>query len=84
MACGVPVVASRVGAFESLLTAETGSLVPPDDAAALTDALATWVDDPARLAAAGLAARAHILANHQIEAEARALVEIYRDMLAQP
>lgn len=84
MACGVPVVASRVGAFESLLTAETGSLVPPDDAAALTDALAAWVDDPARLAAAGLAARAHILANHQIEAEARALVEIYRDMLAQP
>jgi mannosyltransferase len=84
MACGVPVVASRVGAFESLLTAETGTLVPPDDAAALTQALADWVDDPARLTAGGPAARAHILANHQIEGEARALVSIYRDMLAAP
>jgi mannosyltransferase len=84
MACGVPVVASRVGAFESLVTAETGTLVPPDDAAALTQALEAWVDNPARLAAGGLAARAHILANHQIEGEARALVSIYRDMLAAP
>jgi mannosyltransferase len=58
--------------------------VPPDDAAALTQALEAWVDNPARLAAGGLAARAHILANHQIEGEARALVSIYRDMLAAP
>ncbi len=84
MACGVPVVASRVGAFESLVTPETGTLVPPDDAAALTQALEAWVDAPARLAAAGPTARAHVLANHQIEGEARALVSIYRDMLAAP
>ncbi len=84
MACGVPVVAARVGAFEALLTAETGALVTPDDVADLTQALAAWVDDPARLAAAGPAARAHVLAHHRIEDEARALVTIYRDMLATP
>ena len=56
--------------------------MPPDDATALTQALEAWVDDPARLAASVIAARVHILANHQIEAEARALVSIYRDMLA--
>jgi mannosyltransferase len=84
MACGVPVVASRVGAFESLLTPETGTLVPPDDATALTRALEAWIDDPARLAAGSIAARAHILANHQIEGEARAIVSLYRDMLALP
>lgn len=84
MSCGVPVVASRVGAFDSVLTTETGTLVPPDDAAALTQALADWVDDPARRTAASPAARAHVLANHPIEGEARALVSIYREMLAEP
>ncbi len=82
MACGVPVVATNVGAFEALLTAETGSLVPPGDAPALTAALATWIDDPARLAAAGIAARAHMLAHHRIEDEAAALVAVYREMLS--
>jgi len=82
MACGVPVVASRVGAFEALITPLTGTLVTPDDTADLTQSLAAWVDDPAHLAAAGPAARAHVLAHHRIEDEARALVDIYRDMLA--
>ncbi len=82
MACGVPVVASRVGAFEALITPQTGTLVAPDDAAKLTQALAAWVDDPAHLAGAGPAARAHVLAHHRIEDEARALVNIYREMLA--
>ena len=84
MACGVPVVATNVGAFESLLTAETGSLVPAGDALALTAALASWIDAPARLVAAGTAARAHVLAHHRIEDEAAALVEVYRQMLEAP
>lgn len=82
MGCGVPVVAARVGAFESLITPETGTLVPAGDAAALTEALRPWLDDPARLAQGGKAARAHVLAHHRIEDEAAALVAIYREMLA--
>lgn len=83
MACGVPVVASRVGAYETLIRdGETGSLVPRDDQQALTHVLARWLDDDAGRAAAGQAARAHVQANHSIEAEARAIVDVYRDLLA--
>ena len=82
MACAVPVVAARVGAFEALIRAgETGSLVPPGDAPALTDAIRNWIDDRPRLAAAGPVARAHVMAHHRIEDEAAALVSIYRAML---
>lgn len=84
MASGVPVVASRVGAFETLITPETGTLVAPGDAEGLTGALRGWLDDPARLAAGAVAARAHVLAHHRIEVEASALVAIYRQLLARP
>ncbi|HQY42790.1 MAG TPA: glycosyltransferase family 4 protein [Paracoccaceae bacterium] len=83
MAAGVPVVASRVGAFEALIReGEVGTLVPPGDAVALTTAIKAWVDDRARLAAAGPKARAHVEKNHKIEGEAERLVAIYREMLS--
>lgn len=89
MASGVPVVATRVGAFEALVPdgvadGVAGSLVPPDDAAALTGAIRGWIDDRPRLAAAGPVARAHVEANHRIEAEAAALLAVYHEMLALP
>lgn len=83
MASGVAVVATQVGAFESLIRDdETGSLVVPDDAAALTGAIRGWIDAPARLANADTIARAHVVANHRIEGEAEALVKIYRRLLS--
>ena len=83
MACGVPTVAARVGAYETLIRdGETGSLVPRDDADALTAALARWLDDDAGRQAAGQAARIHVQTNHAIEGEARAITEIYRKLLA--
>ena len=48
---------------------------------ALTAALARWLDDDAGRAAAGQAARAHVSANHAIEGEARAIVDVYRSLL---
>ncbi|HRV63652.1 MAG TPA: glycosyltransferase family 4 protein [Albidovulum sp.] len=83
MACGVPVVATRVGAFEELVVdGVTGSLVPPGDVPALADAIARWIDAPAKLSTAGAASRAHVLSRHRIEGEAERLVAIYRDLLA--
>lgn len=82
MACGVPVVATRVGAFEELITdGVTGTLIPPEDPPAMDTAIARWLDDPAAMADAGAAARDHAVTSHGIEAEARALVAIYRDLL---
>ncbi|MFT4014484.1 MAG: glycosyltransferase family 4 protein [Paracoccus sp. (in: a-proteobacteria)] len=82
MACGVPVVAARVGAFETLIRdGETGSLVAREDVPALTQALAHWLDDDDARASAGRAARAHVAANHAIEGEAQAIVQVYRGLL---
>lgn len=81
-ACAVPTVAARVGAYETLIRdGETGTLVPIDDAPALTAALARWLDDDTGRIAAGQAARAHVTAHHAIEGEARALVDVYRTLL---
>ena len=62
----------------------SGSLVPPDDLDALTEALQHWLDDEGARQAAGRAARDHVATNHAIEGEARALVAIYNDLLARP
>lgn len=82
MSCGVPVVATRVGAFEELVVDEvTGSLIPPDDSALMRGTVARWLDDAVARQAAGRAARAHVEQNHTLEAEARALVAVYRRLL---
>lgn len=83
MSCGVPTVAARVGAYETLIKdGKTGSLIPAGDAGALTAALQYWLDNDAPRVAAGQAARTHILTHHMIESEARSIVEVYRGLLA--
>nr|WP_217358396.1 glycosyltransferase family 4 protein [Ruegeria atlantica] len=83
MASGVPAIACHnVGAFSAQIKdGETGRLVEKDNAAALADALAQMLDDPAQLAAAGKAARAHVEQNFRIEGEAEAIVKVYRSLL---
>jgi glycogen synthase len=49
MAAGIPLIAARSGSLPEVLDApEGGVLVPPDDAAALAEAMAALLDDPAR------------------------------------
>lgn len=82
MASGVPVIAARVGAYETLIRdEETGTLIPPDDAPALARALERWLADDAGREAAGREARRHVENNHAIEGEARAIVAVYRRLL---
>lgn len=82
MACGVPAIGSRVGAYEALIRdGQTGSLVETGDLDSLTDALRHWLDDDVARQAAGRDARDHVVENHAIEVEARALVAIYRELL---
>ncbi|WP_339109442.1 glycosyltransferase family 4 protein [Thioclava sp. GXIMD4216] len=82
MACHVPVVATRVGAFEEIVTPESGKLVDPGDIEGMSAAVAGYLDDPQSMAAAGRAARRNVEARFQIDAEADALIAVYRDLLA--
>jgi 2-deoxystreptamine N-acetyl-D-glucosaminyltransferase/2-deoxystreptamine glucosyltransferase len=82
LAVGLPVVATRTGGIPEVVTdGVTGLLVPPDDAAALADALDRLVGDPALLQrlAAGAAERARDFTWPALAERVRA---VYADVLA--
>ena len=84
MACGVPCLATTVGAFEELVReGETGSLVPPGDLDAMTACARTLLADSERLARMALAARADMVARFRLEREAQELIGVYRALLGQ-
>ncbi len=86
MASGVPAIACHgVGAFSAQIQdGVTGRLVEKDKVPALADALQDMLSDPAKLAAAGHAARAHVEQKFRIEGEAQAIVRVYRALLDAP
>lgn len=75
LACGTPVVATRCGGPEEIVTPRVGRLVPPEDADALAGALADVLDDPGRYDAAEL--RRHALERFGTQAVQRRLAAIY-------
>ncbi len=82
MACGVPVVATRVGAFEELVRdGATGVLVPPGNADAIADAVGAILDDADRHRAMSAASRSLVAANFTLQGEADALNALYRAVL---
>jgi glycosyltransferase involved in cell wall biosynthesis len=61
MACGLPLVATRVGGMEEMVTPGTdGELIPPRDAVALAGALCRVLGDEAERRRRGAAARARV------------------------
>lgn len=77
MASGLPVVASDVGAIsEQVAHGETGLLVPPGDPEALGAAVASLLDDPARLVAFGAAGRLRAERFFDGRRNYRALIEL--------
>jgi len=77
------VVATRVGGLPDLVgEGVTGLLVPPQDPAALTAALAELLLDPERAARMGEAGRVRRREEFSIEATARRVGELYEELLA--
>jgi len=81
MACGTAVVASRVGGIpEVIANGETGLLVPPDDPAALADAINTLVRDPDLAAEMGREGRKRVVADFGWPAIAAQTVALYAQL----
>ena len=80
LACGTPIVASRVGGIPEQVRNETGILVEPGDPAALAAAIESLLADPSRRermsAAAAEDARARFSVDRQIDAYLALHVEL--------
>jgi glycosyltransferase involved in cell wall biosynthesis len=85
MATGVPVVTSNVGGLADIVIDEhTGLVVPPDDARALATAIERLRLDPSLAARLADAGRAHVEAHFDSRHNGIALVDIVKQMVADP
>jgi glycosyltransferase involved in cell wall biosynthesis len=84
MACGKPVVNTRLDSAVPHVSLDglTGLTVPPGDPAALAAALNALLDDPARRAAMGAAARQRVREEFSAGLMARRTLEVYREVVA--
>jgi starch synthase len=83
MACSTAVVASRVGGIpEVVADGETGLLVPPDDPAALAEAMNAVLRDPGRAGAFGRAGRARAVEEFSWDAVAAQTAALYAELCA--
>jgi rhamnosyl/mannosyltransferase len=84
MACGRPVVNTWLDSAVPHVSVDglTGLTVPPGDPTALAAALNALLDDPARRAAMGAAARRRVREEFSAEPMARRTLEVYREVVA--
>jgi glycosyltransferase involved in cell wall biosynthesis len=81
-ALGVPVVATAVGGIpEVVVDGVTGILVPPQDPAALADAIASLLDDPERARAMGEAGRQRVEQHFTVERMVAETLALYEELL---
>ena len=77
LACGVPVIAARVGGIPEQLTEDTGVLVEPGDVKALARALDDLLHDPERRARMREAAAADARARFGLDRQVDAYLDLY-------
>jgi len=80
-ACALPVVASDIPGYREVTTPETSVTVPPEDPAALTDAVTGLLEDETRRAAMGKAARELAIDRYAWQDIARRLEIVYERAL---
>jgi glycosyltransferase involved in cell wall biosynthesis len=82
MACGLPVVASRITGIPELVEeGVSGLLITPARGDELADALASLAADPERCAAMGRAGRAKVVGEFDIERTTEELVALFRELV---
>ena len=85
MACGTPVIGSRVGGIAfTVADGETGFLVPPRDPEALSGRLEEILHDPARRMHMGQAGRTRVLSLFTWQQVATCTAALYDNLLSEP
>jgi glycosyltransferase involved in cell wall biosynthesis len=80
MAAGKPVIASAInGTDEAVFHGKTGLLVPPGDAAALSQAIRTLLFDPALAQRLVTAGRSQVQREFSVETMVQRVTDIYRE-----
>lgn len=83
MACGLPVVATRVGGVPEIVEdGRSGLLVDPGDPKAIADAVAALLEDEGLRRRLAVEGRKRIEERFTIGSHARALFDIYRSMVS--
>ncbi|RYH03086.1 glycosyltransferase family 1 protein [Salipiger sp. IMCC34102] len=83
-ACGVPTIATDVGAFSDIIAeGKTGTLLPDGDPETIARAVDALLRDHARLARWSAACRPRVERGFRLADEAQALVALYRDLLGE-
>jgi glycosyltransferase involved in cell wall biosynthesis len=77
----VPIIATRVGGIPEIFGPQSFRLVPPDDAAALADALGSALADPAQLMRAAQALQARVRAHFTVGAMVDGGLAAYREAI---
>ena len=82
-ACGLPVIASRVGGLpEVVVDGQTGLLVPPGDVDALAAAMARLLSEPELRARMGRAGRQFVLEHYRWADNASLMEQLYTEVLS--
>lgn len=85
MACGLPVVATKVGGNAELVVAgETGRLVPASDSEALAAAIRKFVEHPEEMRSCGAAGRQRVEERFSMRAMVAAYLKVYDAVLKTP
>jgi glycosyltransferase involved in cell wall biosynthesis len=82
MACGLPIVCTDVGGVREFVEQHGGELVPANDSGRLADALAGWLADSDRCAAAARHNRKTVVDRYSWRASAEQLLGVYERVVS--
>jgi glycogen(starch) synthase len=83
MACGVPVVASRIGGLAEIIEDRvSGILAEPENPEVLADAISNLISDPRRRVEIGLAARQRIVKEFSSSVIATRMASVYEQLIS--